>query len=412
MDKLRGEVLVGIDVGSNGHQIAISDPDGGFIYEGYINHQQADFDALLERLATVGASYHAVVVIGVEGYNGHLAPLDQRLAEAGHTVLNVNPSRLYHFRRIFGAPYKNDPHDARLIVGYLRARPLLDTDGRTSLLPMKSGSDLHKRLKAWSRYLNELIREQTRLRNRLSKRLKEYVPELLTLAKQANRKWLIILLAHCPSVSGLQRCSVEQIKVFKGMTGYGIGLKKAVQIKALVMALKSLSPLEEEYAFILKNYAQALLKLHELIKEVLGKIESLGPDSAYYQVLLTQDGLDTKLAGRMIGEILSIDNFRSENAFAAYNGTCCLDRKSGEKQDENAPNILCNRRLRTAMRDWAACRIRCHDESRRYYNKKRTEGKRHNHALKCLSRHLSNHLFKLLRQADLAQQQIPTRMVI
>lgn len=409
MARPSGEVLVGIDVGANGHQIAISGPDGTLIYEGAINHQQVDFDALLERLARMSASLQAPVVIGVEGYNGHLAPLDQRLAAAGHAVLNVNPSRLYHFRRIYGTPYKNDVHDARLIVGYLRARHLLDLNGGKSLLPMKSGSDLHKRLKAWSRYLNELIREQTRLRNRLSKRLKEHLPELLQLAKQANRKWLIILLAHCPALGDLQQCSVERIKTFRGSTGYGIGLKKARQIKTLVMTLKSGSPLEEEYGFILKNYAAQLLRLGELIKEVLTKIEALGPASPYYQVLLAENGIDVKLAGRMIGEILSMTNFRSINAFAAYNGTCCLDQKSGTKQDGNTPSLLCNRRLRTAMRDWAACRIRCHDQSRRYYDKKRAEGKGHNHALKCLSRHLSNRLFKLLRLADLTQQ-ISTRI--
>lgn len=402
MDKSQNEILVGIDVGSNGHQIAISAPGGDFIYEGYIQHQHSDFNSAIERLKGLAEVYQTGVVIGIEGYNGHIAPLDQMLARAGFEVLNVNPSRLYHFRRIFGAPYKNDVYDARLIVGYLRARHLLDSgvSDHKSLLPMKVGSDLHKRLKMWSRYLNELIKERTRLRNRLTKRLREYLPELLTLAKQADRKWLIILLAHCPRVSELRCLSVEQIKKFRGITGYGIGRKRAAEIQAIVMALKTVSPLEEEYAFILKNYALELLRLNELIDEILEKIKQLGQDSVYYQVLLAQDGIDTKLAGRMIGEILSITNFRSENAFAAYNGTCCLDHRSGDQENETATNVLCNKRLRTAMRDWAGCRIRCHAESKRYYDKKRAEGKSHNHALRCLSRQLSNRLFRILRQVE------------
>lgn len=52
------------------------------------------------------------------------------------------------------------------------------------------------------------------------------------------------------------------------------------------------------------------------------------------------------------------------------------------------------------MRDWAGCRIRCHELSRHYYDKKRTEGKNHNHALKCLSRHLSNLLYRILKQVE------------
>jgi len=403
MNRVPDEILVGIDVGADAHYIAFQAPDGEWIYQGSIKHQHVDFDAVIKRLNDLTALYHASIVIGVEGYNGHIAPFDQMLVAAGFVILNVNPSRLYHFRRIFGAPYKNDPHDARLIVGYLKARHLLNTssnDSQLSLLPIKDGTVVHKKLRSWSRYLNELIREQTRLRNRLTKRLKEYLPELLTLAKQVNRKWLIILLAHGANLTELKRYSVKKIKALKGITGYQIGPKKALQIKTAVNAISGHSWLEEEYAFIIKNYALELLRLSDLIKEVLRNIERLGLESVYYRILLAQEGIDVKLAGRMIGEILSITNFPSEDAFAAYNGTCCLDHKSGKRQESTIRNLLCNRRLQTAMRDWAGCRIRCHELSRRYYDKKRTEGKKHNHALKCLSRQLSNLLYRMLNQAD------------
>jgi transposase len=397
------EILVGIDVGADGHQIAIHVPHGALVYQGYVKHQYSAFDAVIKRLKDLTEIYQARVVIGIEGYNGHIAPFDQMLVAAGFLVLNVNPSRLYHFRRIFGAPYKNDPHDARLIAGYLKVRSLLDTsssDSKSSLLPIKDGADVHKKLKSWSRYLNELIKEQTRLRNRLTKRLKEYLPELLSLAKQVNRKWLIILLAHCSRLTELQHYSIAKIEGFRGPTGYRIGPKKAVQIKATIKAITCYSPLEEEYAFIIKNYAGELMRLSELIKEVLQHIECLGRESVYYQVLVAQAGIDIRLAGRMIGEILAINNFASADAFAAYNGTCCLDHTSGKRKDDATRNVLCNKRLRTTMRDWAGCRIRCHAASRHYYDKKRAEGKTHNHALKCLSRQLSNLLYRILKKAD------------
>ncbi|OPX18091.1 hypothetical protein BXT86_03035 [candidate division WOR-3 bacterium 4484_100] len=66
------------------------------------------------------------------------------------------------------------------------------------------------------------------------------------------------------------------------------------------------------------------------------------------------EGIGSKLAGWMIGEILSISNFRIKRAFAAYNGTCCLEHKSGK----TTRNTLCNRHLQAALRDWAGCRIR------------------------------------------------------
>lgn len=410
MSEVQPEVLVGIDVGADGHQIAISAPNGEFIHQGCIPHQHSGFTAAIETVKNLAGAYHARVVVGVEGYNGHLAPFDQLLVAAGFEVLNVNPSRLYHFRRLFGAPYKNDAHDARLIAGYLKVRYLLelgDAEGKP-LLAIKSGSVLHKRLKSWSRYLNELIREQTRIRNRLTKRLKEYLPELLSLAKQVNRKWLMILLSHSAGLTALKELSREEIKGLRGATGYRIGPVKASQIQSVLDGIGFHSPLEEEYAFMLRNYAVELLRLQALIKEVLEKIDRLGQDSCYYQILLVQDGIDVKLAGRMIGEILSIANFRSEDAFAAYSGTCCLDHTSGKRQDSTATNLLCNRRLQTAMRDWAGCRIRCHAESRQYYEKKRAEGKSHNHALRSLSRHLSNLLYRILTATAVNEQDTRT----
>jgi transposase len=402
MTRVAGEILVGIDVGADGHQVAIQAPDGSLIDELYIVHQHDNFDVLIKRLQALVDTHRARVVVGIEGCNGYIAPFDQMLVAAGFEVLNINPTRLYHFRRLYGAPYKNDSHDARLITGYLKARGLLNLGDpeRRSLLPIKTGSDIHKRLRLLSRYLDELIREQTRVRNRLTKRLKEYCPELVALAKQVNRKWLLILLAHCSSIQSLQVMTVEEIKKLQGDTGYRIGPKKAVQIKHVVDAVDYCSPLNEEYALILKNYALELLRYAALITTTQVQIEQLGRDSVYYQLLLTQPGIGVKLAGKMIGEILSINNFHSKDAFAAYNGTCCLDHKSGKRQESTTRNLLCNRRLQTAMRNWAGCRIRCHRSSRAYYEKKRNEGKRHNHALKCLSRQLSNLLYRRLKQIE------------
>ncbi len=396
------EILVGIDVGSSGHQVAIMVPGGKFVYEGYVSHCHRAFGEVIERLKALAKSYQVPVIVGLEGYNGHIAPFDQHLVQAGFEVLNVNPSRLYHFRRIYGAPYKNDVHDARLIAGYLKARQMLDLGEAASkpLLPIKAGSDLHRQLRIWSRHLNELIREQTRYRNRLAKRLKEYIPELFDLARQANRRWLVILLANCARLSELRRLTFEEIKGLGWLSGYRIGPKKALEIKAVLEGIKFTSCFEEEYAFMLKGYAWELLRLEVQIKEALRSIKRLGEQSIYYRVLIDLDGVGPKLAGRMVGEILSINNFRTKHAFAAYNGTCCLDRKSGRRQDKTTRNTLCNRHLQAALRDWAGCRIRCHRESRDFYARKRAEGKNHNHALKCLSRYLSNLVYRILQQAE------------
>ncbi|CAD7778636.1 MAG TPA: hypothetical protein ENI35_00625 [Candidatus Desulfofervidus auxilii] len=50
------------------------------------------------------------------------------------------------------------------------------------------------------------------------------------------------------------------------------------------------------------------------------------------------------------------------------------------------------------MIEIAGCTIRYVSESATYYAKKRTEGKEHNHALRCLARQLIKVIFKMLKE--------------
>jgi len=55
-----------------------------------------------------------------------------------------------------------------------------------------------------------------------------------------------------------------------------------------------------------------------------------------------------------------------------------------------------NKICKAAMIELAGCTIRSVSESRRYYTKKKKEGKKHNHALRCLARQMTKVIFKLL----------------
>jgi hypothetical protein len=50
------------------------------------------------------------------------------------------------------------------------------------------------------------------------------------------------------------------------------------------------------------------------------------------------------------------------------------------------------------MIEIAGCTIRYVQESKTYYEKKRAEGKDHNHALRCLARQLIKVIFKMLKE--------------
>ncbi|RKZ25061.1 hypothetical protein DRQ20_05875 [bacterium] len=157
---------------------------------------------------------------------------------------------------------------------------------------------------------------------------------------------------------------------------------------------------EEKIGIMLRDYALRLLELTKKIKEVDKRIREVGEGSVVYQRLMEEPGISHGIASVIVGESGTILRFDRESSFAAYNGSGVLDDQSGKKKNTKKI-ILYNRELKRAMRNWAYARMRCHEETKRYYLKKRKEGKTHLQALKCIERILSRKLYKLLRRLEM-----------
>jgi transposase len=75
----------------------------------------------------------------------------------------------------------------------------------------------------------------------------------------------------------------------------------------------------------------------------------------------------------------------------------CIDDNSGKSKKTRAV-YKANRICKATMIKIAGCTIKSVPESKTYYEKKRAEGKKHNHALRCLARQLIKVIFKLLME--------------
>jgi transposase len=101
-------------------------------------------------------------------------------------------------------------------------------------------------------------------------------------------------------------------------------------------------------------------------------------------------GIGPVIAGRILAEVETIDRFPSKDHFASYNGTAPIDASSGE-QVRHRLSRAGNRRLNHALHMMAVTQIRQPDTvGRRYYERKRLEGKTPKEAMRCLKRRLSD----------------------
>jgi hypothetical protein len=91
-----------------------------------------------------------------------------------------------------------------------------------------------------------------------------------------------------------------------------------------------------------------------------------------------------------------MDRFAKEGSLALYLGMANLDHSSGGSCGSKAPKQV-NTRAKAAMMTAVDRHRKSVPDSHRYYEKKRSEGKSHNQAIRALGRHLCRVLFSMLK---------------
>jgi hypothetical protein len=107
-------------------------------------------------------------------------------------------------------------------------------------------------------------------------------------------------------------------------------------------------------------------------------------------------GVGALIAGRILAETGDVSRFATKDKFASYNGTAPIDVSSGD-QVRRRLSRAGNRRINHALHMMAVTQIRYPwTDGRRYYERKRTEGKTPKEALRCLKRRLSDQVYRQL----------------
>jgi len=141
--------------------------------------------------------------------------------------------------------------------------------------------------------------------------------------------------------------------------------------------------------------AQHIQTLNTRIEQLTVQIQQLNAQSENAQLLQSIPGFGTISVAEIVGEIGSVERFSSASSLSLYLGISPLDHASGKVSGSRSSKQV-NKRAKSAMMAAADHNRRQSPESKIYYEKKRSEGKSHNQALRCLSRQLSKMIFKML----------------
>jgi len=387
MKKLSG----GIDVGSESHHIIILDEEDNFLYNQKVAHKLNEFTESIKLFRKIEKKEGGMLSFALEGKNGYSTPLDRILLDRGFTLYNVDNFKLKRFREAFAGEWRDDERDSLMLSKMLKLKEHIDSKREKVFIKIEKPSPITESLKLLSRHQQTLIDERVRLTNRLRKKLLEVCPQILELGKVKNKK-IIAILAKYPDFSKYKRitlCSLLKIK--------GIGKKGVPFLLKRLNNIEYMPGLTDIYKTIILSYAQRILELREEIKDIDKSLDEIGEKNREVNHLKTIPGVATKLASRLIGEIGDINRFPSEKQLAIYCGIACVNNDSGKVTKAKAvykANKICKQTLITM----AGGSIRLSSQCRAYYLKKRTEGKSHNHALRCLARQMIKVIHRMLTE--------------
>jgi transposase len=168
----------------------------------------------------------------------------------------------------------------------------------------------------------------------------------------------------------------------------------ANKAQALLARIRPADDVATVRLHIARDHLADIRALDARLKYIGGQIGALVAQSG--TTLTSLFGIGLVIAGRILAEVGDITRFAAKDKFASYNGTAPIDVSSGD-QIRHRLSRAGNRRNCHALHMMAVTQIRYPGtDGRRYYERKRTEGKTPKEALRCLKRRLSDQVWRQL----------------
>ncbi len=384
------ELQIGIDVGSINHSVAIGNGYGNIVKEFEIPHTQKGFESFFKTIEYEAKQRVATITIAMEGYNGWARPLDGLILEHGYKLYNVNNVKLARFKEIFPASAKTDSIDARKIVELFSLQKHLPI-AKKVLQEISPANAVNTQFKKLTRRRKQLVEEKVAISNRFSADLQAEAPDLKALTKSVDNLWFLrfmILRDTLISLSRVHRRSTENIPYMS---------QKNVDKIVAWQQHATFTPSIAYTGSMLHDDALRILELKEKIKELEKQIKELIPTSKIARAIQTIPGFAHVSAGSLAGEIGTLKRFESEGSLALYLGMTNLDNSSG-KYTGSKKNLATNRHAKMAMLTATMKHTQHVEESKRYLEKKISEGKRYQQAIRSIGRHLVRVIWNMIQQ--------------
>jgi transposase len=284
---------------------------------------------------------------------------------------------------------KTDARDAYVIADQARMR--------RDLRPIRFGDEAAIELKLLTGRRSDLVEDRTRVVNRLRGTLLSMFPALERALDVTNTSPLRLLTGY-QTPAAIRRSGVTRLT--KWLANRKVRNARTLAEAAVEAAERQHTsvPGEKTIAKLVHTLAEEVMALNEQISELDKLIEGRFREHELADIVQSVPGIGTVLGAELLTALGgSLDDFDSPDALAAFAGVAPAPRDSGKVSGKLHRPITYHRRLQRVFYTSALVSVRYYPNSRRFYDRKRAEGKKHVQAVLALARRRVNVLWAPIR---------------
>lgn len=391
------DVVIGLDVGKHAHHACALDPDGNRLLDREVENTET---TLREVYAAMAAEGQVLVVVDQLHSIGALP-----VAVAQSMGIDVAYLPGLSMRRLADLHPGNAKTDARDAYVIAHAALTVPHTLRKLDVPSAAQADLSMLLG----YDDDLAAQVTAAINRLRGLLVQVHPSLeKALGDNISHEAVLRLLIKAGGPDGLRAMGKSRIDRQLAKHAPRIHARLAEDIWTGLNAQTVTVPGTSAAAKVIPGLAAQILQLRDQREQIARDVEKVLDDHPLAEVLTSMPGVGVKIAARLLAEIGGdVSAFPTAAHLAAYAGLAPVTKRSGTSIRGEHVNRGGNKRLKNALFMAAFTSLRADPASRTYYDRKRSEGKKHNAALICLARRKCDVLFAMIRDQRRYTPSIP-----
>ncbi|MBU4466749.1 IS110 family transposase [Patescibacteria group bacterium] len=387
---------LGVDVGKYHHQATLIDNQKVMIGQSFrFENNLASFENLTQTIKKQLPS-EAIVKVGMESTGHYYWQLKNYLLENGFNYLQViNPIETQELSKIRIRKVKNDRIDSLAIAQIISQKNIQSCQENPELNQLKNLTRFAEKLKSQKRFYQQ----------ELTVLLERICPEFFANFSRISLPTpLAIIKGYFLENMNSEQLIAKAIKTSRGRLKEDKAQKIIKDLNNSIDAYYR----HENINLQLKMILSSMELIKDQIEEIKTQIEKTGKDFKEIEYLSSIKGVSNYLASVILSEIGDINRFERKEQLTAFAGLDASVKESGQYHRKQGNHISKrgSKYLRRQLYYVAKTAIMHDPELKKYYEKKKSEGKHYNVTIIAVARKILMRCYAVLKQKRLYEVRV------